>query len=305
MNAPNELKTPMAAEPPLVEPAAAPRPTATVDPVVARPMATADPVVARPMATAELGSGFRTLLYKELLRFWKVSAQTVTAPVLTALLYLLIFSHVLEGRVQVYDGVGYTAFLIPGLVMMSVLQNAFANSSSSLIQSKVTGNLVFVLLPPISHLEFFGAYVLAAVVRGLAVGLGVLLVTMWFAIPPFKAPLWALVFAVLGSGLMGAVGLFAGIWAEKFDHIAAFQNFFILPATFLSGVFYSIHSLPPFWQATSHFNPFFYMIDGFRHGFFGVSDVSPWLSLLVVGGSFAAISLAIVSLLKRGYKLRH
>jgi len=261
--------------------------------------------VGRPVATAELHSGFRTLLYKEMLRFWKVSAQTVTAPVLTALLYLLIFSHVLEGRVQVYDGVGYTAFLIPGLVMMSVLQNAFANSSSSLIQSKVTGNLVFVLLPPISHLEFFGAYVIAAVVRGLTVGLGVLVVTMLFAVPPLKAPLWALLFAVLGSGLMGAVGLFAGIWAEKFDHIAAFQNFFILPATFLSGVFYSIHSLPPFWQATSRFNPFFYMIDGFRYGFFGVSDVSPWLSFVVVGGSFAAISLAIIGLLKRGYKLRH
>ena len=261
--------------------------------------------MSRPVATIDLRSGFRTLLYKELLRFWKVSAQTVTAPVLTAVLYLLIFSHALQGRVQVYPGVGYTAFLIPGLVMMSVLQNAFANSSSSLIQSKVTGNLVFVLLPPISHLEFFGAYVIAAVVRGLAVGTGVLAVTLFFTVPPLSAPVWALVFAVLGSGLMGALGLFAGIWAEKFDHIAAFQNFFILPATFLSGVFYSIHSLPPFWQATSRFNPFFYMIDGFRYGFFGVSDVSPWLSLAVVGASFAAISLTIIELLKRGYKLRH
>jgi ABC-2 type transport system permease protein len=256
-------------------------------------------------ATMEVGSGFRTLLYKELLRFWKVSAQTVTAPVITASLYLLIFSHVLEGRVQVYPGVGYTAFLIPGLVMMSVLQNAFANSSSSLIQSKVTGNLVFMLLPPISHVEFFGAYVIAAVARGLAVGAGVLAVTLLFAVPPMREPLWILVFAVLGSGLMGSVGLFAGIWAEKFDHIAAFQNFVILPATFLSGVFYSIHSLPPFWQATSHFNPFFYMIDGFRYGFFGVSDVSPWLSFAVVGASFAAIALAILGLLKRGYKLRY
>ena len=260
--------------------------------------------VRRPVATTEVRSGFRTLLYKEVLRFWKVASQTVAAPVLTALLYLLIFSHVLEGHVKIH-GVAYTAFLIPGLVMMSVLQNAFANSSSSLIQSKITGNLVFVLLPPISHVEFFGAYVIAAVVRGLAVGLGVLVVTLLFAVPPIQAPLWALAFALLGSGLMGAVGLFAGIWAEKFDHIAAFQNFFILPATFLSGVFYSIHSLPPFWQAASRFNPFFYMIDGFRYGFFGVSDVSPWLSLAVVGGSFVALSLAIIELLKRGYKLRH
>ena len=251
------------------------------------------------------GSGFRTLLHKELLRFWKVSAQTITAPVLTAVLYLLIFSHALKGQIEVYEGVGYTAFLIPGLTMMSVLQNAFANSSSSLIQSKVTGNLVFVLLPPISHLEFFGAYVAAAVVRGLSVGAGVFLATLVFTVPPLKAPMWIIVFAVLGSGLMGAVGVFAGIWAEKFDQIAAFQNFFILPATFLSGVFYSIHSLPEFWQHVSHFNPFFFMIDGFRYGFFGQSDVSPWLSLAVVGGGFLLISLAILVLLKRGYKLRH
>jgi ABC-2 type transport system permease protein len=251
------------------------------------------------------GSGFRALLAKELLRFWKVSAQTVMAPVLTALLYLLIFSHVLSGNVQVYAGVEYAAFLAPGLVMMSMLQNAFANSSSSLIQSKVTGNLVFVLLPPISHVEFFAAYVIAAVVRGICVGAGVMLVTLFFAIPPAAAPLWIVVFALLGSALMGAIGMFAGIWAEKFDHIAAFQNFFILPATFLSGVFYSIHSLPPFWQKVSHFNPFFFMIDGFRHGFFGQSDVSPWLSLAVVGAAFLAVSGALLAMLGRGYKLRH
>lgn len=251
------------------------------------------------------GSGFRTLLYKELLRFWKVSAQTVTAPVLTAMLYLLIFSHVLEDRVQVYPGVRYTAFLIPGLIMMSVLQNAFANTSSSLIQSKITGNLVFVLLPPISYFEFFSAYVIASVVRGLCVGLGVFAVTAIFALPPVREPVWILVFAVLGSAFLGSVGLLAGIQADKFDHIAAFQNFFILPATFLSGVFYSIHSLPPFWQAVSHFNPFFYMIDGFRHGFFGQSDVSPWISLAIVASCLTVVAALILALLKRGYKLRH
>jgi ABC-2 type transport system permease protein len=260
---------------------------------------------ARVPVKAVEGSGFQTLLYKELLRFWKVSAQTVTAPVLTAVLYLLIFSHVLEKHVQVYPGVGYTAFLIPGLVMMSVLQNAFANASSSLIQSKITGNLVFVLLPPISHLEFFLAYVIAAVVRGVVVGIGVLACTLLFAQPGAVAPLWIIVFAVLGSALMGALGLFAGIWAEKFDHIAAFQNFFILPATFLSGVFYSIHSLPPFWQTVSHLNPFFYMIDGFRYGFFGQADVSPWLSLALVGGSFIALSGFVLTLISRGYKIRY
>ena len=161
------------------------------------------------------GSGFPTLLYKELLRFWKVSAQTVTAPILTALLYLVIFSHVLQDRVQVYPGVAYTAFLVPGLVMMSILQNAFANSSSSLIQSKVTGNLVFVLLPPIAHVEFFAAYVIAAIVRGVCVGSGVFVVTLLFAWPPLKAPLWILAFALLGSALMGAVGLLAGLLAER------------------------------------------------------------------------------------------
>jgi ABC-2 type transport system permease protein len=249
--------------------------------------------------------GFQTLLYKETLRFWKVATQTVAAPILTAMLYLLIFGHVLEGRVQVYPGVSYTAFLIPGLVMMSVLQNAFANSSSSLIQSKITGNLVFILLPPLSHWEIISAYVLAAVVRGIAVGAGVFIITAWFADLTFVAPLWILAFALLGAAILGTMGVIAGIWAEKFDQLAAFQNFLIMPATFLSGVFYSIHSLPPFWQTVSHFNPFFYMIDGFRHGFFGVSDMSPWTSLAIVSVFFATLASIAINLLKRGYKLRH
>ncbi|WP_269630255.1 ABC transporter permease [Pelomonas sp. BJYL3] len=248
--------------------------------------------------------GARTLFYKEVLRFWKVSFQTVAAPVLTAVLYLLIFGHVLEDHVKVYGHVAYTAFLIPGLVMMSVLQNSFANSSSSLIQSKITGNLVFVLLTPLSHWAWFLAYVGASVVRGLAVGLGVFLVTAWFAPPGLAQPLWVLVFALLGAGMLGALGLIAGLWAEKFDQMAAFQNFIIMPMTFLSGVFYSVHSLPAFWQGVSHLNPFFYMIDGFRHGFFGVSDVSPWLSLSIVGASFVAVSAIALGLLKRGYKIR-
>jgi ABC-2 type transport system permease protein len=249
-------------------------------------------------------AGTKTLLYKEVLRFWKVSVQTVAAPVLTAVLYLLIFGHVLQDHVQVFPGVGYTSFLIPGLVMMSVLQNAFANSSSSLIQSKITGNLVFLLVAPLSHWAWFGAYVGASVVRGLAVGLGVLAVTVWFAPLQLAEPLFVLAFALLGAGLMGALGLVAGWWAEKFDQIAAFQNFIIMPLTFLSGVFYSVHSLPPFWLAVSHLNPFFYMIDGFRRGFFGVSDVSPWLSLGIVGGAFLLVSGLSLRLLKSGYKLR-
>ena len=250
-------------------------------------------------------SGARTLLYKEVLRFWKVAFQTVAAPVLTAILYLLIFGHVLEDHVKVYGAVGYTSFLIPGLVMMSVLQNAFANSSSSLIQSKITGNLVFLLVAPLSHWAWFVAYVGASLVRGVVVGGGVMLVTVWFAPLQLVQPLWIIVFAVLGAVMMGALGLIAGLWAEKFDQIAAFQNFIIMPMTFLSGVFYSVGSLPPFWKGVSHLNPFFYMIDGFRHGFFGVSDVSPWVGLMVVGAATLLVCGVCLHLLRIGYKIRH
>ena len=250
-------------------------------------------------------SGFRTLFYKELLRFWKVSFQTVLAPVVTALLYLMIFGHVLQGRVKVFGSVDYTSFLIPRLVMMSVLQNAFANSSSSLIQSKITGNLVFLLVTPLSHWAWFVAYVGASVVRGAAVGAGVLLVTAWFAPLHVDNVLWIAFFTIAGAALMGALGLVAGLWAEKFDQIAAFQNFIIMPMTFLSGVFYSVKSLPPVWYEVSHLNPFFYMIDGFRHGFFGTSDVSPWTSLVVVSISLALICAVCLHLLRIGYKIRH
>jgi ABC-2 type transport system permease protein len=249
-------------------------------------------------------TGWQTLFYKEVLRFWKVAFQTVAAPILTAVLYMLIFGHVLEDHVKVYDKISYTAFLVPGLVMMSVLQNAFANSSSSLIQSKIMGNLVFLLLTPLSHRAWFIAYVGSSVARGLAVGMGVLVVTWWFGKPGMAAPLWALVFAILGAAMLGALGLIAGLWAEKFDQMAAFQNFIIMPMTFLSGVFYSIHSLPAFWQGVSHLNPFFYMIDGFRYGFFGVSDVSPWISLAVVGTAAGIVSWIALHLLKIGYKIR-
>jgi len=249
-------------------------------------------------------TGFWTLFFKELLRFWKVSVQTVAAPVLTALLYLIIFGHALEGRVQGYEGVRYSSFLVPGLVMMSVLQNSFANSSSSLIQSKITGNIVFILLSPVSYLEFFGAYVLASAIRGLLVGAGVLVVTLWFVELRLDAPLWAFAFALLGAALLGALGLIAGIVCEKIDQLAAFQNFVIIPLTFLAGVFYSIHSLPGVWQKLSHANPFFYMVDGFRYGFFGASDVPAYASLAVVGVSFLIVSLISLWLLKAGYKLR-
>jgi ABC-2 type transport system permease protein len=250
-------------------------------------------------------SGFPTLLYKEVLRFWKVSTQTIGAPALTAVLFLFVFGHVMQGRSRVYDSISYTAFLVPGLVMMALLQNAFANSSSSLIQSKITGNIIFVLLPPLAYWEFFAAYVLAAVVRGMAVGAAVMLVTLPFVDMEFRHPLWILAFAFLGSAVLGALGMVAGIWAEKIDQVASFQNFLVMPLTFLSGVFYSIHSLPAFWQDLSHFNPFFYMIDGFRYGFFGVSDAHPARSLAVVTAFLAVVSGLTLAVLRNGYKLRH
>jgi ABC-2 type transport system permease protein len=249
-------------------------------------------------------NGWQTLLYKEILRFWKVAFQTIAGPVLTAMLYLLIFGHALEEHVKVYDQVSYTAFLVPGLAMMSLLQNAFANSSSSLIMSKVMGNLVFILLTPLSYWHWFVAYVGAAVVRGVVVGAGVFVIAAFFTHISFAQPVFIFLFAVMGAAMMGTLGLIAGLWAEKFDQLAAFQNFVVMPMTFLSGVFYSIHSLPPFWQIVSHCNPFFYMIDGLRYGFFGVSDVSPWLSLSVVGGSMLLVFAIALHLLRTGYKIR-
>ncbi len=249
-------------------------------------------------------SGFQTLLRKEVLRFGKVATQTVGAPVLTSLLYLLVFSHLMEGRLRVYDAVPYSAFLVPGLVMMSMLQNSFANSSSSIIQSKMTGNIIFVLLPPLSHWEFYCGYVLAAVVRGTVVGVGVMAVTLPFVDISLQHVTWILAFALIGCALLGTLGLIAGMLADKIDQVAAFQNFLIMPLTFLSGVFYSVHSLPPVWQDISHLNPFFYMIDGFRYGFFGVSDVNPVISIAVAALALAASAGFALAILKTGYKLR-
>ena len=248
--------------------------------------------------------GLRTLFDKEVWRFTKVLVQTVLAPVVSALLFLMIFSHLLEDRLTVYDGVGYGAFLVPGLVMMTLIQQAFANASSSLIQSKMAGNIVFVLLAPISPLEFFLAFVGAAVVRGLLVGFGVCLAA-WLWVDISVASLaWAFTFAVVSSAFVGAMGLIAGIWADKYEHLAAVQSFVIVPLSFLSGVFYSIHSLPEHWAGVSQFNPFFYMIDGFRYGFVGASDVSPWLSLWVSLGALGGVAGLALLLLQQGYKLR-
>ena len=250
-------------------------------------------------------TGFPTLLQKEVLRFWKVGFQTVAAPVLTTLLYLVVFAHALAAHVQAFPGVTYVQFLVPGLAMMAMLQNAFANSSSSLIQSKITGNIVFILLPPLAASEIFAAYLIASMVRGVAVGIGVFAATAWMIPLPVHHAGWVLAFALVGTGMLGAMGIIAGIWSEKFDQLAAFQNFLVMPLTFLAGVFYSMQTLPPFWQAVSRLNPFFYAIDGFRFGFFGQSDVPPWTSLAIASAAFGALSWSTVLLLRRGYKLRH
>jgi ABC-2 type transport system permease protein len=257
------------------------------------------------MSAPAWASGFPTLLRKEVLRFWKVSFQTVAAPVLTTLLYLLVFSHALAAHVQAFPGVSYVEFLIPGLAMMAMLQNAFANSSSSIIQSKVTGNMVFILLPPLGPAEIFGAYLIAAMVRGFVVGVGVFAATLWLVPLRLEAPLWAAAFALVGCGMLGTMGIIAGIWSEKFDQLAAFQNFAVLPLTFLAGAFYSVSTLPPFWQAVSRLNPFFYAVDGFRYGFFGQSDVAPGTSLAIATAAFAVLSWVTLHLIRRGYKLRH
>ena len=248
--------------------------------------------------------GFVTLLKKEVMRFWSVLGQTVTAPVITALLYLLVFAQALKDRTSAYDGVSYTEFLVPGLVMMTVIQNAFANTSSSLIQSKVMGNLVFLQMAPLGPLEWFGAYILAALIRTLLVAAAMLVVTLPFVPLPLEAPLALLGIFLLASASLAAVGLIAGIVAQKFDHIAAFTNFFITPLSFLSGVFYSVHALPSFWYQASHLNPFFYMIDGFRYGFFGHADVPIWQSLAWCTGFFVISSAVCLWMLVTGYKLK-
>jgi len=255
-------------------------------------------------ADASALTGFLTLLYKELLRIWKISFQTVAAPILTALLYLLVFAYALEGRVRVFETVSYTTFLVPGLAMMTMLQNAFANSSSSFIQSKVTGNIVFVLLPPISYWEFFGAYVTAAMVRGVVVGLGVLVVTGPLVGLPLAHPQWSFVFALLGTGVLGTLGLVAGIWADKFDQLAGFQNFVIMPFTFLAGVFYSTRSLPEVWQKISLVNPILYMVNAFRYGFLGISDISLVTSYAISCGFIVALYLFSLYLLRTGRGIR-
>lgn len=248
--------------------------------------------------------GLWTLIVKEVRRFFKVAVQTIFAPAVTSLLFLIVFRFAFGDARGEVNGVAFVQFLAPGLIMLQVINNAFANASSSIIVSKVQGNIVDVLMPPISPLELTVAFVVGAVVRGLVVGVATALAMVAFVdiTPMHIVPM--IVFATMASILFGALGAIAGIWAEKFDHLAAVTNFIIQPLAFLSGTFYSVTVLPEPFRTISHFNPVFYLIDGFRYGFLGVSDASPWLGLVVTGGLSAALVLACHVLFASGYKLK-
>lgn len=256
-------------------------------------------------AQAQTQSPAWALLVKETRRFTKVSVQTILAPVISSWLFLVVFAYLLEGRLEPLPGVSYSSFLVPGLVMMTLQQNAFANSSSSLTQSKITGNLVFLLLSPMRPWEWLLGYVGGATMRGLACGLAIWLASIPLVPPTLPDhPLWVLVFSLLACLVMGSLGLIAALYAERWDHVAAFQNFLINPLTFLAGVFYSVHSLPQAFQVVSHLNPFFYLIDGFRYGFFGQGDVSPWVSLGISLGFAAGLLLLTHQLIAHSWRLR-
>ncbi len=249
--------------------------------------------------------GFPGLFQKECLRFLSVSVQTVFGPVLASLLFLLIFTHVLEGRGAAFEDVRYAVFLIPGLAAMTMIQQAFANSSSSLIISKMMGNLVMILLTPITPLSFFLAYLLSSLVRGLIVAALMILVGALLAEIRLEHPWWMLAFLLSGGLFSSALGVVIGIWAEKFDQIALFQTLILLPLTFLSGVFYSLESLPPLWQFLTKLNPFAYYIDGFRYGFVGVSDIPVGASLAITILFAAVTSAAGYLMIRNGYKIRN
>lgn len=248
--------------------------------------------------------GLWTLTRKETERFIVVYSQTIVAPVITTLLFYLVFSLALGGAGREITGLPYMTFLAPGLIMMSMAQNAFANTSSSIVISKVQGNIVDVLMPPLSITEFATGYALGGMARGLMVGLVSIAVLSPLASFPFHAPWLIFYHAVMGSMMLGLLGLIGGIWSVKFDHLAAVTNFIIMPATFLSGTFYTTGHLPEFWRFLCHLNPFFYMIDGFRYGFIGYADSPLLTGVIVMLVSNLVLWLLCLFMLKTGYKLK-
>lgn len=259
----------------------------------------------RSMIEGMLESGVAALFAKEVLRTWKVGQQTLIAPVVTSMLYLFIFTHALGTGKELFNGVSYGSFLLAGLVMMSVMQNAFANTSSSLIQSKVTGNLLFVLVTPLRPWEIALACVGAAVVRGMAVAAGVFIAGQIVAPTPIAHPLSLFLYVLLGASMLGALGMVAGIVALRFEEVAAFQNFFISPLTMLSGVFYTLGALPPFWRRFILINPFYYLVSGAHESILGVSEVSGTMSFSIAFLSLGGVISLLLWMLAKGHKLRN
>jgi ABC-2 type transport system permease protein len=248
--------------------------------------------------------GLYTLTMKEINRFLKVHAQTIGAPVMTALLYYLVFAVALPDRASGVGGVSFLQFLAPGLIMMSVAQNAFANTSSSLIIAKVQGNIVDVLMPPLAAAEIVAAYTIGGIVRGLVVGAASTVTMVLLLQLPLQHFGFIVFHAVFGGMFMALLGVIGGIWADKFDQMAMVQNFIVMPLTFLSGTFFAVSQLPPAWQFICHFNPVFYMIDGFRYGFIGVADSDLAIGAAVLLGVNACLLLLAYRLIDTGYKLR-
>ena len=247
---------------------------------------------------------FRTLFYREVHRFFIVINQTLLAPVISAVLYLFIFGFSLGNRFGSFHGFSYLHFLVPGLVMMGLVNNSFQNPSSSLMISKFEGNIVDILMAPIGHFEIILGYMLGGMLRGLLVGASILAVSCLFAPPPFTHPLYLIAVALLSAALFSMLGIVAGVWAEKFDDLAMFPTFIITPLTYLGGVFYSIAILPPFWRKVSLLNPLLYMINSLRFGFLGVCDVNPWASLAALAALDTLLFITCLLMLKSGYRLR-
>ena len=248
--------------------------------------------------------GVWTLYHREVKRFLKVFTQTIAAPVATTLLFYTIFSVALENRVGTIGAVPFVVFLAPGLIMMTILQNSFANTSSSIMVSKVQGNIVDVLMPPISPLEMMCAYIAGGVTRGMIVATASTTAMFFLVDLPFENPAVIAFFALSASVMLALLGMIGGIWADKFDHMAAITNFVIVPLSFLSGTFYSIERLPETWQYVAQFNPFFYAIDGFRFGFIGQGDAGFWLGAAVILGVDLVLFVIVHRMLVTGYKLK-
>lgn len=248
--------------------------------------------------------GLYTLICREVGRFINVYTQTIMAPVVTTLMFYTVFALAFGGANREIEGISFMAFIAPGLIMMSMVQNSFANTSSSMVISKVQGNIIDVLMPPLSPLEIYIGYIIGAVLRGLIVGFCATIVLSIFAPIHIYSLGLVIVFGFLGTMFLGSLGLAAGIWSEKFDHIAAVTNFIVTPMTFLSGTFYSINMFPPFWQKLAHINPFFFMIDGFRFGFTGHADSNIEVGLLVLVVMNIGLAYLSYVMLKTGYKIK-